>query len=222
MSYSSYLLVSPARQIAYWYFSPTKVFWIFTLCLSSCLILLDARNKGRLLGLLVSIVFTVVLAGIVGLGVYRYHSEITAPANRDSLYSARYRMSLWLRDNIPEHYILAAWNAGQLGFFSGHQVINLDGLVNSKEYYESVLSGRDSLHRYLRRNNVKYLVDYYDYTEDKFTEYLAVIHSIPVNGARGGGPLRVYDVESLGIDSNLGYYPKRNARPNKAIDSDDE
>lgn len=215
--YSNYLWISPARQIAYWYFSPVKVFWIFTLCLSLNFILLDARNKRRLFGFMVSIIVTVVLTGTVGLGINRYHSEVSTHANRNSLYSTRYRMSLWIRDNISEHHVLASWNAGQIGFYSDHRVINLDGLVNSKKYYESILSGEKSLLCYLRGNNVKYLVDYYDYTQDKFTKHLEVIHSIPVNGARGGGPIRVWDVETLGI-SDIGYYPKKKVSPDKLID----
>ena len=128
----------------------------------------------------------------MGFGVRLYVSNATAPLPEEALYAVRYEMCQWLRKNIPEDRVLASWNAGQLGFFSGHRVVNLDGLVNSKEYYDSVLSGREPLSRYLNRSNVSYLVDYRD--ADTLTEGRRVVFSLPTEYRGTARLLRVWDL----------------------------
>ena len=76
------------------------------------------------------------------------------------LYAARYNAALWIAENSPPDTIFAAWNTGQLGFFSNRTFINLDGVINNVDYYERVLRGSIPLTDYLSENKVDYIVDY--------------------------------------------------------------
>jgi hypothetical protein len=62
----------------------------------------------------------------------------------------------WIRDHTPPGARVATVFAGVLGYFSGRTVINLDGLVNSVDYYERVLRG-DEWESYLSAEGIDHL-----------------------------------------------------------------
>jgi hypothetical protein len=97
---------------------------------------------------------------IIAMSGRLFSLRANAPLNKDNLYGVRYRAALWVAENMPSDEIYASWNAGQLGFFSDRTIINLDGLVNSAYYYSRVLHGPVTLESYLRKNQVRYIVDY--------------------------------------------------------------
>jgi len=70
----------------------------------------------------------------------------------------RHQAAEWLRQKTPEDARIGSWNAGLLGYFSHRAVVNLDGLVNDRRYFEDVVVGRD-LDGYLRREGITYLAD---------------------------------------------------------------
>jgi len=84
-----------------------------------------------------------------------------AGGGNNAYYSGRtplYESALWARENLPADALLAAWNAGIVGYFSGHQVINLDGVINNHEllrYYEQ----QRPIVEYLRQKGVRYVID---------------------------------------------------------------
>ncbi|RMH15504.1 MAG: hypothetical protein D6696_20610 [Acidobacteria bacterium] len=67
-----------------------------------------------------------------------------------------YAAAAWSRAQVGREETIGAWNAGMIAFFSGRRVINLDGLVNSREFYHR---GRHDLCTYWRREGIDYLVD---------------------------------------------------------------
>jgi hypothetical protein len=77
-----------------------------------------------------------------------------------SLYLMRAQLGQLLNRTTEKTDILAAFNAGQLAFFSDRQTVNLDGLVNDNEFFRHVLNKPGSIVPYLRANNVRYVVDY--------------------------------------------------------------
>jgi hypothetical protein len=93
------------------------------------------------------------------------------------LFRIRYHAAEWLAENIHSEAVLASWNAGQLGYFANHALINLDGLVNSVDYYRNVKRGSTSLLEYLYESNVSYLVDYC--CVEELLPYLQPVHSFP-------------------------------------------
>lgn len=77
----------------------------------------------------------------------------SAPAlSRDPLYEA----ATWIRENAPPDAVIGSWNAGIVSFYSGRRVINLDGLANSWDFYET---RQYDLCRYWKEAGISYLAD---------------------------------------------------------------
>jgi len=70
-----------------------------------------------------------------------------------------YRAATWARDNLPAHARVGAWNAGIIGYFSERQVVSLDGLVNTRRYFESE---QYDLCAYWDKTGITHLVDSFD------------------------------------------------------------
>lgn len=62
----------------------------------------------------------------------------------------------WVQANLPADSIIGSWNLSAIAFLSGRRVVNLDGLVNSWEFYRS---GRQDLCRYWDEAGITYLID---------------------------------------------------------------
>jgi len=89
----------------------------------------------------------------------RYICHYTSPAAEHNSHADLYWMARWIRLHLPIDAKVGAWSAGILGYFSGRCVINLDGLVNSHEYFERYLkTGRTA--DYIREKGIGFLADY--------------------------------------------------------------
>ena len=69
-----------------------------------------------------------------------------------------YDAAVWTRNNTFKNDILAMKDTGHFAFFSGREVINLDGLVNSFGYQEVLKEKK--LNKYLAQNNTRYIVQH--------------------------------------------------------------
>jgi hypothetical protein len=69
-------------------------------------------------------------------------------------------LAKWLRHNVPEQSKVGVFNAGYIGFFSGRTVVNLDGLINGRELYEYLKSGRTGWH-YAVDKKLDYVADHF-------------------------------------------------------------
>ena len=178
--YYGYIALSGVEYRSYfiWYRSPSFIFWIIT---------------GSLLGLftfvrtrLVKDPFHILKWAPVGfsflifaVALYMFARSINFTSK---LYATRYNAALWIAENSPPDTVFAAWNAGQLGFFSNRTFINLDGLINNVDYYERVLQGSTPLTEYLIENNVDFIVDYATY--DTIPDF-PVVRTFPLNDESG-------------------------------------
>ncbi len=79
-------------------------------------------------------------------------------AHTASLHLRRLPVIEWIRGNVPPEARIGAWNAGQLGYFCGRTVVNLDGLANDRAYLDLLRSGRPVM-EYLQSERIEYLVD---------------------------------------------------------------
>lgn len=98
-----------------------------------------------------------VLVGVAKIPLLLAILLVSVPA--DTLAATRLTTANWLRENVPPGDRIAAWNAGELSYFSQRTVINLDGLVNSRAYYER-LRDSGSIAKYLVEKRVGWVVDY--------------------------------------------------------------
>ncbi len=64
----------------------------------------------------------------------------------------------WISTNVPAGATIGAWNAGVLGYYSDHRVINLDGLVNSWDYFQRQ---QYQLCAYWQKNDITYIADWF-------------------------------------------------------------
>ncbi len=79
-------------------------------------------------------------------------------AREDPWTDGLYETAVWMRTHL-DHTALAAANAsGILGYHSGLQVVNLDGLINSPEYLDSVMQDRQI--EFLRKIKPRYYVQH--------------------------------------------------------------
>jgi hypothetical protein len=74
-----------------------------------------------------------------------------------------YDGAAWVEANLPTEAVVGAWNAGAIGYLSDRRVVNLDGLVNSWDYYQT---DRYNLCRYWQEVGVTHVVDIFDYRSE--------------------------------------------------------
>jgi hypothetical protein len=107
------------------------------------------RRWGVVLGLL--------YAAFAGAWIWTFARQ---EISREDFGFVRYRMAAWLREHTQATDAIAAYNAGELGYFSERKVIDLDGLVNDYAYYQEFVRGHGDLSEYLSRSGVRYVGDY--------------------------------------------------------------
>lgn len=79
------------------------------------------------------------------------------PPLRASSYVVDYQLISWLNANLGRGVKLAAWDAGLLGYFSDNTLVNLDGVVNSRSYFEDYLKASE-VGDYIRREGIEMIV----------------------------------------------------------------
>jgi hypothetical protein len=178
--YYTYVAVSGVEYTPYflWYRSPSFIFWIVTLSLIA-FITLERIERAKLIVNIPNWAPLGISLLSIGVAVYMFARSLNFTSN---LYTARYHAALWIAQNLPSGTTFAAWNAGQLGYFSNRPFINLDGVINNVDYYERVLHGSTPLASYLVENKVDYIVDYAIYAA--MPNY-PVVQTFPVADSSG-------------------------------------
>jgi hypothetical protein len=178
--YYLYIAVSGVDYYLYfaWYRSPSFLFWILTTSLLGFftferLALVKLPSKALQWGPLGLSLLTIAVS------IYLFARGINF---RSTLYTTRYEAALWIGENSHPDTIFAAWNTGQLGFFSNRTFINLDGVINHVDYYKHVLRGPVPLTEYLLENGVEYVVDYDTYG---WVPNFPVVQRFPIHDEEG-------------------------------------
>jgi len=179
----SILIGNLYNQYFIWYLSLSIIIWVILLTYILNLFIIKLIEKIRnykkinvssyfeynqviiflvIIGVFVSLPFSVFLNILSD-----YHYEIRA----SEFHFLRYNAALWLKRNTNPNIIVGSWNAGEIAFFSDRKVINLDGLVNDNNYFNTILSNKDKFNstefiEYLNKLNITYLVDYNFYGFD--------------------------------------------------------
>jgi hypothetical protein len=174
-AFGMYHIIIVAGRITYessytWYRSPLYIFWMLTALF--IVYSFDRMSSQRTYKNILRGVAIGSCALYIVLSSY-YHASLGLP--KKNLFRIRYHAAEWLAENFAPETIFAAWNAGQLGYFANHPLINLDGLVNSIEYYKNVKRGSVPLLDYLYENKVSYLVDYC--CTEELSHHLELVHT---------------------------------------------
>ncbi len=134
-----------------WYYSPEYVSAVLLLALVCDTFgrqVFTRRDRWKLPAALVAIRLVFAAAAL-----------ILPDSHGDGLSDNRLAAAKWLREHVADGERVAAWNAGELAYFSGAALISLDGLVNDREYLALILSGRTG-QAYWNEQQVEWLVDY--------------------------------------------------------------
>ncbi len=100
-------------------------------------------------------------AWLVGLVVaLNFLGFLTNSENRAHLRPIEEAVAFVRSLGLPPTEAVGSWDAGYVAFLFDRPVINLDGLVNSREYFENVLAGSEPLSRYLESRGVHYVVNW--------------------------------------------------------------
>lgn len=91
----------------------------------------------------------------------------------------------WLRKNIPAETLVAAHDIGAMGYFSGHTIIDLAGLVNPEVV--PIMRNEDSLEDYLDARNVDLLVTFPGWYPRLVDDRVAIYVSGGQYSPRSGG-----------------------------------
>ncbi len=93
---------------------------------------------------------------------------------RDARRATFYRSAEWLTANLPPRQKVASFSSGFQAFFApSHQMINLDGLVNDREYFERYLRP-ERIEQYLRDREIGYFSDYATQSRWKSGKYWSI------------------------------------------------
>lgn len=64
----------------------------------------------------------------------------------------------WIDSHLPPDARIASWDAGTIGFFANRKVVNLDGVVNSQDWYDALESGTTA--DFLAVRNVEWVANH--------------------------------------------------------------
>ena len=87
----------------------------------------------------------------------------TAPAARSArglLIHSRFDAALYLRQRYRRDEVFGSWWAGTVGYLSNRRVVNLDGVVNSHDFFRRYLR-TDTVERYVLEGPIAHLVDFF-------------------------------------------------------------
>ncbi len=68
--------------------------------------------------------------------------------------------SEWASRELPADAVLASWDAGVIGYFATQPVVNLDGVVNSFDWYDATQLGGPAMAAELDAAGVTHLVNH--------------------------------------------------------------
>ena len=160
-----------ARYWDYHYFFPFAVLASVLLAVTAPLLLSDLWPLVRRLigqgrhGVAVGV--AVVLCGVamgallqqgVTASQLRY-AKISRPPQQ-SFRFCRYQAGVHVRNNFPRQATFGSWWAGIVGYFSDRRVVNLDGVINSAQFFERYLR-TERVPQYLRAGPVTHLMDFF-------------------------------------------------------------
>jgi len=153
-----------------WHFDTTIFLMgiVFTLVIQFVVKIIQSKRFNLRLRNFISVFFFMFLAlmffqflkqGVKDLQIGDYNYQ-----NQPELLEAAY----WLKCNLKEGERVGAFNAGIMSFFSGKQVVNLDGVINNNAY-KAVKS--KSIYSFIKEQKIDYYLDLQPYMNDLYSSF---------------------------------------------------
>lgn len=138
-------------EYRFYYFLPEVIFLMMAISLLAGIWIKDkfVNSHKKVFKILIATISFILLLG--GIKIFTAQHEQTL-----ALKTAK-----WLKENLSSDEIIGSANSGIISYFTQFKVVNLDGMVNNDELLNKYKSGSDEYIKYLRRRNIKYLVDYF-------------------------------------------------------------
>ena len=141
------LTVHPAEPLSPWYFVPAYLMMALVVPIGCYIAVYCIRH---FIAPMWHIAANILIAGVVVVGAvflltavgfsqpFRFVDRASdATTNPDGWSAGVYAGTLVTNRLLPEGSVIGSWDAGIIGYFSRHPVVNLDGLVNSYDYFHA-------------------------------------------------------------------------------------
>lgn len=114
-----------------------------------------------------------------------------------------YQVAIWIENNLPADARIAAFNSGIHGYFSGHFVMNSDGMINNLAY-EAMK--KNSLWGLFEKEHIEYIADYEITLTYRYKSFLGIDNpfervqkidlpaDIDRSGNYGGSHVNIYKI----------------------------
>lgn len=142
-----------------WYYAPLALYLFLVLLHLGADFGEEAVAEGESVLALQAILVVPMLVAF-GFGV----RQIADPQLR-SLQEGDRAAALWVRENTSPDTVIASWDAGIIGYFSGRPVVNLDGVVNSFEWEDATHHAPDATRSFLNARRVSLVVNHGELTD---------------------------------------------------------
>jgi hypothetical protein len=141
-----------------WYFCPLALYamWVVLLFVAD-LVEGSLAEAPAHKALAVALAPALIVALPLAVGLVWQARSFLDPGERALMVHDR-EAGVWLRHNLPPGERVASWDAGVIGYFSHRPVVNLDGVVNSKAWYDAVRDGTTAA--FLRDRNVSWVANH--------------------------------------------------------------
>lgn len=173
-----------------WYFASFQFLFVIFLAivLSRSALVSYKRIVAVILGILLSISF--------------YYSWIDFSSEKRN-QSEMYQVAVWIKNNLPADARIAAFNSGIHGYFSGHFVMNSDGMINNSAF-EAMKN--NSLWELFEKERIDYIVDYEITLTYRYKSFLGIDNlfdrlqkidlpaDIDRSGDYGGSHISIYKI----------------------------
>jgi hypothetical protein len=150
-TYAGWLWTAGEEEYRRYYFMPE---WMLVASAIGALAgpVLDKLVRVRAVGMALA----ALLIGGLGWHLYRECDAQLARLPSEEGSVAERHIYGWIGKNLPAGAVLGARDAGKLGYFSGHAVVDLDGLINDQHLIEAI---RDrQVDAYIASSPIRYLL----------------------------------------------------------------
>ena len=108
------------------------------------------------------------------------------------------RAASWMTEHLPADAVVASGDAGVIGYFTGRPVVNLDGLVNSFEWYDAREDVPDATRAFLAASGVTHIANHGDLVDGDDPSLRGVVDEL-LGGGAGQAMLLVHREEYVVI-----------------------